>query len=87
MSCCHRWPDSVDFSTLLLTIYFSSTDTLICRREMSLIGSTSFGFAQNTIHVFQNTVLNSFGSVYGKCHKNNSLHGASPIWATGGDDK
>ena len=26
---------------------------------MSLIGSTSFGFAQITIHDFQNTVLNS----------------------------
>ena len=26
---------------------------------MSLIGSTSFGFAQNTMHYFQNTVLNS----------------------------
>ena len=26
---------------------------------MSFIGSTSFGFAQNTIHNFQNTVLNS----------------------------
>ena len=27
---------------------------------MSLTGSTSFGFAQNTIHDFQNTVLNSY---------------------------
>ena len=26
---------------------------------MSLIGSTSYGFAQNTMHDFQNTVLNS----------------------------
>ena len=26
---------------------------------MTLIGSTYFGFAQNTIHDFQNTVLNS----------------------------
>ena len=25
---------------------------------MSFIGSTSFGFAQNTIHDFQNTILN-----------------------------
>ena len=31
-----------------------------CRREMSLIGSTSFGFAQNKIHDFQNTVLNLY---------------------------
>ena len=30
------------------------------RREISFIGSTSFGFAQNTINDFQNTVLNSY---------------------------
>ena len=45
---------------LFLIIYFSATEKLICRREMSLIGSTSFGFAQNTMHDFQNTVLNSY---------------------------
>ena len=28
-------------------------ETLICRREMSLIGYTSFGFAQNKIHDFK----------------------------------
>ena len=44
---------------LLLIIYLSAIETLLCRREMSLIGSTSFGFAQNTIHDFQNTLLNS----------------------------
>ena len=55
----HGCPDSVYFNTLLLIIYLSAIETLICRREMSLIGSTSFGFAQNTIHDFQNTVLNS----------------------------
>ena len=44
------------FDTLLLIIYLSAIERLICRREMSLIGSTSFGFAQNTIHDFQNTV-------------------------------
>ena len=49
----------VYFHTLLLFIYLSAIERLICRREMSLIGSTSFGFAQNTIHDFQNTVLNS----------------------------
>ena len=27
--------------------------------KLSLIGSTYFGFAQNTIHDFQNTKLNS----------------------------
>ena len=58
--CCnHRCPDSVYFNTLLLIIYFSAIETLICPREMSLLGSTSFGFAQNTIHDFQNTLLNS----------------------------
>ena len=35
-----------------------ATETLICRREISLAGSTSFDFAQHTIHDFQNTVLN-----------------------------
>ena len=54
--CC---PDSVYSYTLLLVIYLSVIETLICRREMSLIGSTSVGFAQNTIHDFQNTLLNS----------------------------
>ena len=29
---------------------------LICCREMSLTGSTSFGFAQNTMYDFQNTL-------------------------------
>ena len=58
--CCnHRCPDSVYFNTLLLIIYFSAIETLVCSREMSLIGFTSFGFAQNTIHDFQITVLNS----------------------------
>ena len=33
-------------------IYLSAIETLICRREKSLIRSTSFGFAQNTIHDF-----------------------------------
>ena len=51
--------DSVYFNTLLLIVYLRAIGTLICRREMSLIGSTSFGFAQNTKHDFQNTVLNS----------------------------
>ena len=41
------------FHTLLLIIYLSAVKTLICHRKMSLIGSTSFGFAQNTIHDFQ----------------------------------
>ena len=47
------------YFTLLLILYLSAIETLVSRREMSLIGSTSFGFAQNTIDDFQNTVLNS----------------------------
>ena len=57
-SCNRRFPDSVYFHTLLL-IYVSTIERLICHREMSLIGSSYFGFAQNTIHDFQNTILNS----------------------------
>ena len=58
--CCnHRCPDSVYFNTLLLIIYLSAIETLICHKEKSLIGPILFGFAQNTIHDFQNTVLNS----------------------------
>ena len=37
----------------------SAIERLICLREMSLIGSISLDFAQNTIHYFQNTALNS----------------------------
>ena len=59
-SCDHQCPDSVYFHKLLFIIYLSAIEGLICRREMSLIGSTSFGFAQNTMHDFQNTVLNSW---------------------------
>ena len=55
----HRCPDSVQFNMLLLIMYLSAIETLVCRREMSLIGSTSFGYSQNMIHNFQNTVLNS----------------------------
>ena len=50
--CNHRCPDSVYFHTLLLFIYLSAIERLICRREMSLIGSTFFGFAQNTMHAW-----------------------------------
>ena len=56
--CCnHRCPDSVNFNRLLLIIYLSAIRILICRREMTLIGSTSFGFAQDKIHDFQNTLI------------------------------
>ena len=37
----HRCLDSDYFHTLLLIIYLSAIETLICRREMSLIGSTT----------------------------------------------
>ena len=58
--CCnHQCPYPVYFHTLLLAIYLGAIETLICRREMSLIGSTSFGFVQNMMHDFQNTVFNS----------------------------
>ena len=43
----------VYFDTPLLVIFER------CYGELSLIGSTSFGFAQNTLHDFSNTVLNS----------------------------
>ena len=58
--CCnHPCPDSVYFHMPLLVIYLSAFERFICRREMSLIESTSFDFAQITMHDFQNTVLNS----------------------------
>ena len=59
--CIHQCPDSVYFNMLLLNIYLSAIETLICRRGNSLIGSTctSFGFEQNTRHDFQDTILNS----------------------------
>ena len=55
----HRYPDSVYFYTLFLIMYLSAIEILFCRREMSLVGATSLGFAQNTIHDVQDTVLNS----------------------------
>ena len=45
-SCNHRCPDSVYFHKLFLIIFLSAIERLICRREMSLIGPTSFDFAQ-----------------------------------------
>ena len=63
--CCnYRCPDSVYFHMLLLIIYMSAIETPICRIEMSVTRSTFFGqFAQNTIHDFQNTVLNSISPI------------------------
>ena len=85
-SCGHRCPDCVYFHTLLLIIYLSAIERLICHREMSLIGSTSFGFAQNTMHNFQNTVLNKYSSNAAKTarkhclkRRNYSLRAISPF--------
>ena len=49
------------FNISLLTIHLSAIKTPInfVILKFSLIGSTSLGFAQITIHDFQNTVLNS----------------------------
>ena len=47
------------FHMLLLISYLSPIEKFNCRREMSLVGSIFFGFAQNTIHDFQNSPLNS----------------------------
>ena len=46
-------------SFFFCSVYLSAIKTLTCQRETSLTGSTSFGFVQNMIHDFQNTVLNS----------------------------
>ena len=54
--------DSFYFHTLLFIIYLSATETLFCRGEMSSIRSTSFGFAQNTIHDFQNDLVVALSS-------------------------
>ena len=41
--CCNsQCPDSVSVYTLLLILYVSAIETLICHRKMSLIGSASF---------------------------------------------
>ena len=79
--CCkHRCPDSVYFNTILLITYLSAIETLICPREMSLIGSSSFDFAQNTIHYFQNTILNSLWHCSRQMQQNLvSVHGAIKV--------
>ena len=59
MNLCIIAPTERYFNRLLLNIYLSTIETLICHRKMSLIRSTSFGFAQNTVYEFQNTVLKS----------------------------
>ena len=62
-SCNHRFPDSVYFHMLLLIICLSAIERLICGREFSLIGSTSFGFAQNMMHEFSKYSIELLGRV------------------------
>ena len=57
MCSCNRCPNPVYFDTPLLIIYLSAIETFICHRKIEFIGFTLFGFAENTIHDFQNTVL------------------------------
>ena len=57
--CCnHRCPNPIYFNTLLLIVYLSYRKTYLSKRN-EFIGPTSFSFAQNTIHNFQNKELNS----------------------------
>ena len=52
--CCnHRCLDSVYFNRIYAVVNYIFECYLICRREMSLIGFTTFGFAQNTYMVFK----------------------------------
>ena len=39
-----------------LIIYLSSIETLICHKEIEVNWVYFFGFAENTLHNFQNTV-------------------------------
>ena len=44
---------------------------LYVMEKLGLIGSTSFGFAQNTLHDFRNIILNYSGIAFDKFHKKN----------------
>ena len=46
-------PHPVHHNTLLSIMYLSAIQILICHRGIKIIGSTSFGFAQKTIHDLQ----------------------------------
>ena len=46
-------------------------------QKLTFIGSTSFGFAQNTLHYFQNTVMNT----------NQSVENAGVAFVKGGDER
>ena len=52
-------PSPVYFNAPFLIICLNSIETLICHGTIELIGSASFRFAQNMLHDFRNTVLNS----------------------------
>ena len=58
-------------STLLLITYLNAIETLIFRRKKSVIGSTSFGFAQ-TIRcmIFKIPYWTHSGIAFDKCHTN-----------------
>ena len=61
--CCnHRYADSVYFNTLLFSIYFSATETLTCRRKMSLTASASFDLHEIRYMIFK------------KCHKKKNFN-------------
>ena len=60
--------DPVYFNTLFLVKYLSAIKILICRREMSLIGSTSYDFAQNMIHDLSNYGIEVIVAL-SECHK------------------
>ena len=49
-----RFPIPVYLNTPLLITDLSGIETLIYHGETDFIGSTSFGFAQNTLHDFRN---------------------------------
>ena len=52
-SCNHRFPDSVYFHTLLLIIYLSAIERLICGREFSLtLSQASPGFYVFAVRLF-----------------------------------
>ena len=54
-----RCPNPVYFNIPLLIVYCSAIKHLFVIQKLRFIVSTFFGFAQNTLRAFQNTVLNS----------------------------
>ena len=69
--CCnHRCPDSVDFYTLLLIIYLTAIETLICRREMIYQGLLPSVLHKIRHMIFPIPYWTHSGIVFDKCHKN-----------------